>query len=89
MPMTTALNKAAMGRIKAKANPNTEKVANIESMPVCGVAQRNAVVAAFEPPSFRRDMAVGMTPQEHKGSGIPNKLANMTERKLFCERYFW
>ena len=47
-------------------------MAIIESIPVCGVDIRNAVVAPFEAPSLRNDIAVGITPQEQSGRGIPS-----------------
>lgn len=58
----------------------------MESTPVCGVAIRKEVVAPLLAPSLRNDMAVGITPQEHRGNGIPNKAAHSTDRKSFCER---
>ena len=54
----------------------------MESTPVCGVAMRNEVVAPFEAPSLRRDIAVGNTPHEHNGNGTPSAAAYNTERKL-------
>ena len=51
------------------------------SIPVCGVAIRNDTTAPREAPSLRKDMAVGMTPQEHNGKGMPNRAAFTTERK--------
>ena len=32
-----------------------------------------------EAPSLRSDIAVGITPQEHKGRGIPNNVAFRTD----------
>ena len=40
------------------------------STPVCGVAIRNDTADPFEAPSRRNDMAVGITPHEHKGNGM-------------------
>lgn len=57
-----------------------ENVAITESIPVCGVAIRKETVAPFDAPSFLRDMAVGITPHEHNGSGIPKREAHKTER---------
>ena len=54
----------------------------MESIPVCGVAIRNEIVAPFDAPSFLNDMAVGITPHEHKGNGVPKMAAFITERKL-------
>ena len=71
----------------AKPSPSTEKVARMESMPVCGVAIRKEATAPFDAFSFRRPMAVGITPQEQSGSGMPNKAAYSTDSLLFRERY--
>jgi hypothetical protein len=35
------------------------------------------------------DIAVGITPQEHKGKGIPMSAALMTLEKDLRERYLW
>ena len=59
----------------------------MESIPVCGVAIRNDIVAPFDAPSFLNDMAVGITPHEHKGNGIPKMAAFSTERKLLPLKY--
>lgn len=78
-----------MGRMMAKGKPISEKVAMMESTPVCGVAIRKEVTAPFEAPSFLRDMAVGMTPHEHSGKGMPSSAAFSTVRKDLRERYLW
>ena len=44
----------------------------IESRPVCGVAIKNPTVAPSLDPCLRNPNPVGMTLQEHSGSGIPN-----------------
>jgi hypothetical protein len=54
----------------------------IESTPICGVEIIKATVAPREAPSFLNDIAVGMTPQEHKGNGIPINPANKTDLKF-------
>ena len=51
----------------------------MESTPVCGVAMRKETVAPFDAPSLRIDIAVGITPQEHNGSGTPNNAAYITD----------
>ena len=56
------------------------------SIPVCGVAMRNDTTAPGDAPSLRSDIAVGMTPQEHKGRGMPKRAAFTTERKLPDDR---
>ena len=58
------------------------------SMPGWGVAIRNDTTAPLDAPSLRRDIAVGITPQEHRGRGIPINVAYSTELKLPFERYF-
>lgn len=78
-----------MGRMMAKGSPIRENVAIMESTPVCGVAIRNEATAPLEAPSLRMDMAVGITPQEHKGKGMPISAALTTLRKDFLERYLW
>ena len=72
----------------AKGSPISEYVATIESTPVCGVAIRNDTTAPFEAPSFRSDIAVGMTPHEQSGSGMPSSAALITERMEFLDKYF-
>lgn len=85
MPVT----KAATGRMMANPSPISEKVAKMESMPVCGVAIRNEATAPLEAPSFFSPMAVGITPHEHNGNGIPNNAAYTTDIRLFCDKYLW
>ena len=70
-----------------KAAEEGKKVAKMESMPVCGVAMRNEATAPFEARSFFSPMAVGITPQEHKGNGMPKRAAQSTENLLLCDRY--
>lgn len=79
---------AATGRMIAKPKPITEKVANMESIPVCGVAIRKEATAPLEAFSFLSPMAVGITPHEQSGSGTPSIAAQSTENLLLEERYF-
>ena len=58
------------------------------STPVWGVAMRKETTAPLLAPSRRRDMAVGMTPHEQRGSGTPKMAALMTERKVLPLKYF-
>ena len=51
------------------------------STPVCGVDSRNETVDPLLAPCWCRDMATGITPQEHSGSGMPNSVAFSTGRK--------
>jgi hypothetical protein len=60
----------------------------MESIPVCGVAIRNETVAALDAPSFLNDIAVGITPHEHNGNGIPNNVAFRTVRNEFPLKNF-
>lgn len=73
----------------ANGNPIKENVAMIESTPVCGVAIRKEATAPLDAPSLRIDIAVGITPQEHKGKGMPISAALMTLEKDLRERYLW
>ena len=82
MPVTSA----ATGRMTAKPSPSSENVARMESTPVCGVAMRNDATAPLEARSFRRPMAVGITPQEHSGSGTPSSAAQTTAHLLSFDR---
>ena len=50
------------------------------STPVWGVAMRNDVDAAREAPLRRSATAVGSTPQEHSGNGMPKAAAVATDR---------
>ena len=70
----------------ANGIPSNDAVARIESTPVCGVEIRNETVAPFDAPSRRSEAAVGITPQEQSGNGMPNSAAKSTERKLLAER---
>ena len=71
----------------AKPNPISEKVASIESMPVCGVAIRKEATAPFDAPSFLSPTAVGMTPHEQSGNGTPSSAAQSTDSLLSRDRY--
>jgi hypothetical protein len=53
----------------------------MESTPDSGVDIRKAVVAPLLAPCFFSDAAAGSTPQDHKGMGIPNRAALITEVK--------
>ena len=57
------------------------------SMPVCGVAIRKETTAPLDAPSRRRDMAVGITPQEHRGRGMPRSAACRTDLNVLRLRY--
>ena len=50
------------------------------STPVWGVAMRNDVEAAREAPLRRKATAVGNTPHEHSGNGMPKAAAVATDR---------
>ena len=69
----------------AKGMPRSEAVASIESTPVCGVEIRKDTVAPFDAPSRLIEAAVGITPQEHSGSGTPKSAAQITEFRLLPE----
>lgn len=73
----------------ANGNPIKENVAMIESTPVCGVAIKKEATAPLDAPSLRIDIAVGITPQEQSGKGMPMSAALITLRKDLRERYLW
>jgi hypothetical protein len=77
---------AATGRTTAKPKPIREKVARMESIPVCGVAIRNEAIAPFEAFSFLSPIAVGITPHEQSGRGTPSNAAQRTDNLFFRER---
>ena len=47
---------------------------------------RNEATAPFDAPSFLMPIAVGITPQEQSGSGMPKIAALKTERKSLCDK---
>jgi hypothetical protein len=51
------------------------------------VVIKNDTVAPFDAPSLRSDIAVGITPQEQRGRGIPNSVAQNIEAKLSFAKY--
>ena len=57
-----------------------------ESTPVSGVAIKKAVVAPRDAPACFRLAAVGITEQEHRGSGAPMMDALNTDIKSSCPR---
>ena len=68
-----AVKNAARGlKIVMNGSSNAYEIA-IESTPVSGVETKNAVVAPFPAPCCRKPAAAGMTPQLHKGKGIPRR----------------
>ncbi len=82
-----AVTRAAAGRSSANGSPIMEYVAAMESTPVCGVAMRNDTVAPRDAPSRRSPMAVGTTPHEHSGSGMPKSAAFTTEPNVGGARW--
>ena len=58
----------------------------MESTPVCGVDTRKDTTEPLEAPSRRKDMAVGITPHEHKGSGTPKSAEYITDFILLRDR---
>jgi hypothetical protein len=52
---------------------------DIESTPVSGVDIKKERTAPFDAPFFLNDIAIGTTPQEHSGIGIPNRAARKTD----------
>ena len=85
-PPQTPVIRAAAGLIRAKPSPIIENVASMESMPVWGVAIRNEATAPLDAFSFLSPTAVGITPQEHRGSGMPSRAAHSTAHLLSLDR---
>ena len=86
IPPSTAVINAANGRMTAKAGPSNDHVATILSIPVCGVEMRKEVEAALEAPLRRMAIAVGSTPQEQRGKGIPIAADLMTDFQPIPDR---
>lgn len=86
IPAKSPAKRAEIGRITAKSHPSREYVARMESTPVVGVEIKKEAVAPLLAPSFLICVATGITPQEHRGNGIPISVAFKTARKLEGER---
>jgi hypothetical protein len=69
---------AANGRNKAITGPNITQERATESTPVSGVDIKKEVVEALEAPALDREIAAGITPQEHRGRGAPITAAFIT-----------
>ena len=52
------------------------------STPVCGVDTKNDTVEPFDAPDSLKVAATGITPQEHRGKGIPNNVDFKIELKF-------
>jgi hypothetical protein len=61
----------------------------MESTPVCGVLIMKEVVAPGDAPALRKPSAVGMTPQEHSGSGTPSSDARTVLARSGRLRRLW
>src|SRR3989338_4702058 len=79
MPAVTAVIKAAKGLKTVIKGSRRAYVRKIESTPVSGVDIKNESVAPFEAPLLRNDIAVGKTPHEHNGNGMPKRAARNTD----------
>jgi hypothetical protein len=62
--------------------PRRLHVTRILSTPVWGVERRKEMAAGLLAPLLLSDMVTGMTPQEHSGSGTPNKDAFVTDARV-------
>ena len=69
--------------------PIISNVTIIESTPVCGVEATNAAVEDLLAPLSRNDAAIGITPQEHTGRGIPKITDLKTANLLFSDKCFF
>ncbi len=59
---------------------------DMESTPDSGVEIKKAVVAPLLAPCLRSDTAVGSTPHDHNGIGMPKKADFITDLKRPCPR---
>lgn len=59
----------------------------MESTPVCGVDIKKETVAPLLAPFLLNEIPVGITPQEHKGSGMPKTAALITELRFLRPKY--
>src|SRR5213078_5308381 len=82
MPATTAVRKAATGRNTVMIGSNRAQLSAIESTPVSGVEMRKDTVAPRVAPCRASPSAVGSTPHEQRGSGVPMAEAHRTDRIL-------
>ena len=73
------MTNAARGRTTVISGSIRAQVAPMESTPVSGVEIRNEVVAPRLAPERRSWVAVGMTEQEHRGTGTPMTAAVATD----------
>jgi len=64
----------AIGLKTANSGPSREYVAIMESNPVVGVDTKNDKILDLCAPSLLKEDAIGITPQEHTGRGIPNSV---------------
>src|SRR3990167_2096980 len=88
MPAVTAVIKAANGLKNVIKGSRRAYVRKIESTPVSGVDIKNESVAPFEAPLLRNDIAVGKTPHEHNGNGMPKRAARNTDLNPGLPRCF-
>src|SRR3989338_3055971 len=88
MPAVTAVIKAAKGLKTVIKGSRRAYVRKIESTPVSGVDIKNESVAPFEAPLLRNDIAVGKTPHEHNGNGMPKRAARNTDLNPGLPRCF-
>ena len=79
---------AVSARISAALQPSMLAVTIALSTPICGVAMKNAPVAPLPAPSSRKAVAMGITPQEQTGNGIPTRTALSTAVKPLPPRCF-
>src|SRR5204863_3151731 len=79
MPATTAVTNAASGRNTVMIGSMRAQLSAIESTPISGVEMRKDTVAPRVAPCRESPMAVGGTPQEQKGSGVPIAEAQRTD----------
>jgi len=77
-----ATTKAVMMYAAVNFPPSMPSVSRMAVTVVAGVAIRKASVAARDAPCRYSAIPVGITPQEHRGRGIPINVAVSIDRTL-------
>jgi len=86
-PVITATQKEVAIPATVNLHPSIPKTKKMEVIDVAGVAIRKASVDGLDAPCSYKLRPVGMTPHEHRGNGIPTKVAVRTDLSLLPPRY--
>ena len=78
MPVDTAVINAATGRTTVMTGSSMAQETAMESTPDSGVDIMNASAAPSLAPCFFNPATTGMTPQLHRGTGMPKNAARKT-----------